>query len=218
MEANVLNIKGKKVNTVELPGDIFDAPVHVDMMHQAYVRQMANRRLGTHNTRTRSEVSGGGRKPWRQKGTGRARHGSIRSPQWVGGGKVHTPKPRSYEKKMPRKMRKSAVRSAMSVKLAADELLIVDEFVLEEPKTRLMAEALDGLVGEHSCLLVYPEKDDNYALLVRAINNLPNAKILLADYLNIRDILSFERIILVADCLEKISLNLQLEQNDDLDL
>jgi len=218
MEANVLDIKGNKVNTVELPGDIFDAPVHVDMMHQAFVRQMANRRLGTHNTRTRSEVSGGGRKPWRQKGTGRARHGSIRSPQWVGGGKVHTPKPRSYEKKMPRKMRKSAVRSAISVKLAEGELLIVDQFVLDEPKTRLMAEALDTLVGDHSCLLVYPEKDENYELLVRAINNLPDAKILLADYLNIRDLLSFERVVLVEDALEKISLNLQMEQNDDLDL
>lgn len=116
MEANVINLEGKTINTIELPGEIFDAPVNVDMMHQAFVRQMANRRLGTHNTRTRSEVRGGGRKPWRQKGTGRARQGSIRSPQWVGGGKVHTPKPRSYEQKMPRKMRQSAIRSALSVK------------------------------------------------------------------------------------------------------
>jgi large subunit ribosomal protein L4 len=218
MEANVVNLKGKQVNTVELPGEIFDAPVHVDLMHQAFVRQMANRRLGTHNTRTRSEVRGGGRKPWRQKGTGRARQGSIRAPQWVGGGKVHTPKPRSYEKKMPRKMRKSAVRSALAVKFSSEELVFVDEFVLEEPKTRLMAEALKTLVGDHSCLLVYPEKDDNYNLLVRAIRNLPDAKILLADYLNIRDLLSFEKIVLVEGALEVISLNLQLEQNDDIDL
>lgn len=218
MEANVVNLKGTQVNTVELPGEIFDAPVHVDLMHQAFVRQMANQRLGTHNTRTRSEVRGGGRKPWRQKGTGRARQGSIRAPQWVGGGKVHTPKPRSYEKKMPRKMRKSAVRSALAVKFSADELVFVDEFVLEEPKTRLMAEALETLAGDHSCLLVYPEKDDNYNLLVRAISNLPDAKILLADYLNIRDLLSFEKIVLVEGALEVISLNLQLEQNDDIDL
>lgn len=218
MEANVINLEGKTINTIELPGEIFDAPVNVDMMHQAFVRQMANRRLGTHNTRTRSEVRGGGRKPWRQKGTGRARQGSIRSPQWVGGGKVHTPKPRSYEQKMPRKMRQSAIRSALSVKIAAEELLIVDEFILEEPKTRLMAEALQGLIGEDSCLLVYPENDENYQLLNRAIRNLPEAKILLVDYLNIRDLLSFEKVILLESALDKISLNLQLEQNDDLDL
>lgn len=218
MEANVVNLSGKKVNTVELPGEIFGADVHVDIMHQAFVRQMANRRLGTHNTRTRSEVSGGGRKPWRQKGTGRARHGSIRSPQWVGGGRVHTPKPRSYEKKMPRKMRKSAVRSAISVKLAEGELIIVDEFILEEPKTRLMDQALKDLAGEDSALLVYPENDENYQLLSRAINNLPDAKILLVDYLNIRDLLSFEKVILLEAALEKITQHLQVEQNDDLDL
>jgi len=110
MEVDVFNMEGQKVSTVELPEAIFEAPINVDLMHQAYVRQMANARLGTHDTKSRSEVRGGGRKPWRQKGTGRARHGSIRSPQWVGGGKVHTPKPRDYSKDMPRKMR-SAVQT-----------------------------------------------------------------------------------------------------------
>ena len=187
MEANIIDTKGKKVDTVELPVEVFAAPVNVDLMHQAFVRQMANQRLGTHSTKGRSEVSGGGRKPWRQKGTGRARQGSIRAAQWVGGGKIFTPKPRSYEKKMPRKMRHAALRSAVSLKLANEELFIVDELTLKEPKTRLMAEVLEKITGGNHVLVIYPEKDDNYGLLMRAIRNLPDAKLILADYLNIRD-------------------------------
>ncbi|MFN2153279.1 MAG: 50S ribosomal protein L4, partial [Anaerolineales bacterium] len=120
MNVDVFNMDGKKVKAVDLPAEIFEAPVNVDLMHQAYVRQMANARLGTHSTKTRHEVSGGGRKPWRQKGTGRARQGSTRAAQWVGGGKIHTPKPRDYGKKMPRKMRQAALRSALSSKAAAE--------------------------------------------------------------------------------------------------
>ncbi len=120
---------------------------------------MANARLGTHSTKTRSEVRGGGRKPWRQKGTGRARQGSIRSAQWVGGGKIHTPKPRSYSKKMPRKMRQAALRSALSSKAAAAEVLVLDELTLPETKTRLMAEAIQRLVGDASALILIPEKE-----------------------------------------------------------
>ena len=135
MEANVIDMKGKKIETVELPGEIFDAPVNVDMMHQAFVRQLANQRLGRHSTKGRSEVSGGGRKPWRQKGTGRARQGSIRAAQWVGGGKIFTPKPRSYDKKMPKKMRRAALRSAITEKYSAGELVILDEFSLKEPSS-----------------------------------------------------------------------------------
>ncbi|HRQ25051.1 MAG TPA: 50S ribosomal protein L4, partial [Anaerolineales bacterium] len=116
MKVDVLDLKGKKVREVELPASIFEAPVNVDLMHQAYVRQMANARLGTHDTKVRSEVAGGGRKPWKQKGTGRARQGSIPAAQWVGGGRIHTPHPRSYEQRMPKKMRQAALRSALSVK------------------------------------------------------------------------------------------------------
>src|SRR5210317_1908072 len=114
MKVDVVNIQGKKVKSVELPAAIFEAPINTSLMHQAYVRQMANARLGTHKTKTRSEVSGGGRKPWRQKGTGRARQGSTRAVQWTGGGRVHTPRPRSYAKAMPKKMRRAALRSALS--------------------------------------------------------------------------------------------------------
>lgn len=205
MEANIIDTKGKKVDTVELPVEVFAAPVNVDLMHQAFVRQMANQRLGTHSTKGRSEVSGGGRKPWRQKGTGRARQGSIRAAQWVGGGKIFTPKPRSYEKKMPRKMRHAALRSAVSLKLANEELFIVDELTLKEPKTRLMAEVLEKITGGNHVLVIYPEKDDNYGLLMRAIRNLPDAKLILADYLNIRDILGFEKVIVIKSGLDRIA-------------
>src|SRR5512136_3478518 len=109
MEVDVLNMEGQKVRTVELPAHIFEAPINIDLMHQAFVRQMANARLGTHSTKTRGEVSGGGRKPWKQKGTGRARQGSSRAPQWVGGGRVHTPKPRDHTLKMPLQMRRAAL-------------------------------------------------------------------------------------------------------------
>jgi large subunit ribosomal protein L4 len=148
MKIDVLNMEGKKVRTVELSAKIFEARVNVDLMHQAYVRQMANARLGTHNTKTRSEVSGGGRKPWRQKGTGRARQGSIRAPQWVGGGKVHTPKPRDYYQRMPRKMRRAALRSALSVKAAEKDLVVLEELNLSEPKTKQMVNLLSNLVGD----------------------------------------------------------------------
>ena len=137
MIVDVVNMEGQKVRTVELPDAVFAAPINVDLMHQAYVRQMANARLGTHKTKTRGEVSGGGRKPWRQKGTGRARQGSIRSAQWVGGGKIHTPQPRDYTQAMPKKMRQAAIRSALSVKAADHQVLVLDALELPEIKTRI---------------------------------------------------------------------------------
>lgn len=211
MEANVINMKGKKIDTVDLPEKIFDAPVNVDMMHQAFVRQLAHQRLGTHSTKGRSEVSGGGRKPWRQKGTGRARQGSIRAAQWVGGGKIFTPKPRSYGQKMPKKMRRAALRSAITLKHSSEEMFIMDEFALKEPKTQVMAETLEKITGGQDCLIVYPKRDENYDLLVRAINNLPDANVLLVDYLNIRDLLGHEKVILVKSGLDRISENLLRE-------
>ncbi len=196
MEVDVLNMEGAKVRTVELPAAIFEAPVNVDLMHQAFVRQMANARLGTHKTKGRSDVSGGGRKPWRQKGTGRARQGSTRAAQWVGGGKVHTPKPRSYAQDMPRKMRRAALRSALSAKAAASGVVVLEELTLPEPKTRLMAQALDQIVGDASVLILIPEKTADYDLVTRSTNNLPDAKILMANYLNIRDLLGYEKVVL----------------------
>jgi large subunit ribosomal protein L4 len=205
MEVEVFNTEGKKVSTVELPAAIFDAPINVDLMHQAFTRQMANARLGTHKTKSRGEVRGGGRKPWRQKGTGRARHGSIRSPIWVGGGKVHTPRPRSYAVKMPRKMRRAALRSALSVKAADQEIVCVEDLSLEEPKTRLMAEVLERLVGDSSALILISEKNGEYEIVMRSAKNLPNTKVLMAQYLNIRDLLSFDRVIMPLSALDVIA-------------
>jgi large subunit ribosomal protein L4 len=204
MEIDVLNMQGEKVRTVELPAGIFEAKVNVDLMHQAYVRQLANARLGTHSTKTRSEVSGGGRKPWRQKGTGRARQGSTRSPQWVGGGRVHAPKPRSYKQAMPLKMRRAALRSALTVKASGNEIIVVDGFSLEEPKTRLMVQALDKLVGEASALILIPEKSPEYDLIYRSTRNIPDAKTILASYLNIRDLLGHDRLVMPLTALDEI--------------
>jgi large subunit ribosomal protein L4 len=205
MNVDVFNMEGKKVDAVELPAEIFEAPINVDLMHQAYVRQMANARLGTHSTKTRGEVSGGGSKPWRQKGTGRARQGSTRSAQWVGGGKIHTPKPRKYTKRMPRKMRRAALRAALSSKAAAQEIVVLDEITLPEVKTRLMADALTRLVGEASALILIPEKNDAYSVVELSARNLPEAKTLLVNYINVRDLLGYDKVILPLKALDVIS-------------
>ncbi len=196
MKVDVVNIEGKKIKSVDLSARIFEAPINTSLMHQAYVRQMANARLGTHKTKTRSEVSGGGRKPWRQKGTGRARQGSIRSPQWVGGGGVHTPRPRDYSQKMPRKMRKAALRSALSVKASDQEIIILDEFTISEPKTKEMAKIINTLVGDSSALVVIPEKNDNSEKMNKAANNIPDLKLLMANYMNIRDLLGYDVVVI----------------------
>lgn len=196
MKVDVLDLKGKKVREIELPANLFEAPVNVDLMHQAYTRQMANARLGTHDTKVRGEVRGGGRKPWKQKGTGRARQGSRRAAQWVGGGRIHTPHPRSYELRMPKKMRQAALRSALSVKASEASLVIVDELNFDEPKTKLVAQALGNLVGTSTVLVLMPTKDQNYDLVMRSASNIESAKVLLASYLNVRDILNFDKVVL----------------------
>lgn len=204
MEVDVFNMQGKKVSTAELPASVFEAPVKVDLMHQAYVRQMANSRLGTHSTKGRSEVSGGGRKPWRQKGTGRARQGSIRAAQWVGGGKIFTPTPRSHDKDMPKKMRRAALRSALSSKASDGSIILVDEFKLDEIKTRKMAESFQSLAGEATVLFLLPENSADYVDVKRACANLANVKILLASYLNVRDLLGYERVVMPVAALDVI--------------
>ena len=197
MKFDIYNVKGKKLEKqATLSKKVFEAPINTDLMHQAYVRQMANGRAGTHKTKTRAEVRGGGRKPWAQKGTGRARQGSIRSPQWVGGGGVHTPRPRDYGKKMPRKMRQAALRSALSVKAADKEIVLVDEFALDEAKTSRMIEIMSKVAGEGKILLILPEKDENYLKISRASSNLEDVTTLLASYLNIRDLLGHGRVLM----------------------
>ncbi|HEX2989186.1 MAG TPA: 50S ribosomal protein L4 [Anaerolineales bacterium] len=204
MKVDVLNIEGKKVREVELPAAIFEAPINVDLMHQAYVRQMANARLGTHETKVRGEVAGGGAKPWKQKGTGRARQGSRRAAQWVGGGRIHTPHPRSYEQRMPKKMRQAALRSALSSKAAEAGVIIVDEINLSEAKTRVMVDALKNWVGQSTALIVLAEKDSAYDAVMRSAGNLSDTKILLAGYLNIRDLFGYDKVVLPVKALDAL--------------
>jgi large subunit ribosomal protein L4 len=204
MKVDILNMQAEKVGSLDLPPEIFEAPVSVDLMHQAYVRQMANARLGTHETKVRSEVSGGGRKPWRQKGTGRARQGSIRAAQWKGGGRIHTPHMRDYEKSMPQKMRRAALRSALSVKASESDIVVVDRVQLPDIKTRLMIEALDVLVGDETALILIPEKTPEYEQVVLSTNNIPDAKTLLAAYLNIRDLFKYKKLIMPVEALDRI--------------
>jgi len=202
MQADVKNLKGETVRTMELPAGIFEAPINIDLMHQAYVRQMANARLGTHSTLRRGEVSGGGKKPWKQKGTGRARQGSTRSPQFVGGGKVHTPKPRDYTQAMPRQMRRGALRSALSVKAADGQIVVVEDLNLDSVKTQSLAAILTGLVGEgQKTLVLLGASNEN---VERSLGNLTSAKYLRAAYLNIRDLLSCDKVILPLGALEVI--------------
>jgi large subunit ribosomal protein L4 len=205
MKVDVVNMQGEKVSTTELPAAIFEVRVKADLMHQAFERQMANARAGTHATKTRSDVRGGGRKPWRQKGTGRARHGSIRSPIWVGGGKVHTPHPRDYSKRMPKKMRRAALRSALSVKAAAAGIVVLDELRLDQIKTKEVASMLNRLVGQDSALILMAETDE---IVEKSARNLANAKTLRAEYLNVRDLLGHKRLVLPLTALEAITAHL----------
>lgn len=193
MKVDVFNMQGEKVSTTELPPAIFEVQIKQELMHQALVRQMANARLGTHKTKTRAEVAGGGRKPWRQKGTGRARAGSTRSPIWVGGGRAHSPRPRDHSLQMPRKMRLAALRSALSAKAAQSEIVVVDEIKLGQPKTKEMAAALQRLVGQASALILMPGPDEN---VEKSVRNLAAAKTVRAAYVNVRDLLSYERVVL----------------------
>ena len=211
MKVDVVDLKGKKLKEIELPASIFEAPVKMDLMHQAYVRQMANARLGTHETKVRGEVSGGGRKPWRQKGTGRARQGSTRAAQWVGGGKIHTPHMRDYSLKMPLKMRRAAVRSALSAKAAEQAIVVVDNLSMGEPKSKMLVQAVEKLVGNKSALLVIPEKDSKIDVLLSA-DNIPHVKVLLAKYLNIRDMLSFDQIVLEESSIEVLESFLNVKE------
>jgi large subunit ribosomal protein L4 len=202
MQVPLLNMAGTEVGEIELSDAIFAAPINRGLMHQALVRQLANARLGTHKTKSRSEVRGGGRKPWRQKGTGRARHGSTRSPIWVGGGTAFGPQPRSYEKKMPRKMRQAALRSALSVKAGSEQIIVVDDLSMEVPKTKEMIKTLSalGLDGQ-TILLLLPER---HLAVERSAHNLPQVKTLHTGYLNIQDLLGYDKLVLTKSSVDKI--------------
>jgi large subunit ribosomal protein L4 len=201
MQVPVLDVSGKEIKKVDLPSDIFEVEINTGLMHQAYIRQMAGLRLGTHNTLNRGEVNLTKAKWFRQKGTGRARHGSQNSPTIVGGGVAHGPHPRSYKKDMPKKMRRAAIRSALSALLRDDQLVFVDQLRLESGKTKDMQTIVKALVGDGKALVLVAERNDN---VQRTVANLTNAKTLRASYLNIRDLLQYDKVIVPLDALDVI--------------
>ncbi|MEL7675574.1 MAG: 50S ribosomal protein L4 [Chloroflexota bacterium] len=201
MEVPVHNMAGDQVGTVELSADIFEVEVNRGLMHQAYVRQMANARLGTVKTKTRSEVNRTKAKWYRQKGTGRARHGSRNAPIFVGGGVAHGPQPRDHSKDMPRKMRRQALRSALSALAADNQIVVVDQLTVDAPRTRQMRDVLSRLVGDQSALILVAERDE---ALEQSVRNLKNARTLRAMYLNVRDLLSHDRVIIPQSALSVI--------------
>ncbi len=185
----------------QLPDSVFGVTPHQAVMHQALLRQLANARQGTAATKTRGEVSGGGRKPYRQKGTGRARHGSEREPSMVGGGTVFGPQPRSYAQRMPKKMRRLALRSALSVKAQEGKVSVVDAFEFEEPKTKRMVELLRGAGVETTALVVLPAPN---LLVQRSVANLPWAKVVQASNLSLYDLFTHDRLVIQRDALETL--------------
>jgi large subunit ribosomal protein L4 len=201
MKVPVRNIAGKEVDSVDLPAEIFEAEINIDLMHQALVRQMANARLGTHKAKTRGEVNRTKAKWYRQKGTGRARHGSRNAPIFVGGGKAFGPRPRKYTKDMPRKMRRAALRSALSALVRDDQLIVVDEFKLADSKTAAAQDALRNLAGDASTLVLLPGRDEQ---VERSVRNLASAQVLNANYLNIRDLFNHDKVVMPLAALEAI--------------
>ncbi|MBE7557079.1 MAG: 50S ribosomal protein L4 [Anaerolineales bacterium] len=201
MKVNVRNTSGSTVEELELSDDIFGIEPNTAVMHQALVRQLANQRLGTHKTKTRGEVSRTTAKWYRQKGTGRARHGSRKAPIFVGGGQAHKPVPRDYTQKMPRKMRRLALRSALSAKAAAEQLIVLDKLAFDGPKTVEVLQLLDNLQVSGSAVILLPERNEN---VEKSARNLENVKTLRAGYLNIRDLLGHNYVIMSKDAVTQI--------------
>jgi large subunit ribosomal protein L4 len=196
----ILTADGKDSGKVDLAETLFAAPVNEALIHQAVVRQMAGRRLGTSNTLTRGNVNGGGKKPWRQKGTGRARQGTKTAPHWAGGGVVFGPHPRSYDQKLPAKMRRSALRGVLSAKQADGALRVVEGFDLDEAKTKTMLARLAGWNAEGKVLLVLPSRDEQ---VERSCRNLREVRVLLADSLNVVDLLEADTVVFTRAALDR---------------
>jgi large subunit ribosomal protein L4 len=208
MNISVLNMAGEEVGNVDLPESVFEAKVNRGLMHQALVRQLANARQGTHKAKGRSEVNRTTAKMYRQKGTGNARHGSRRAPIFVGGGVAHGPKPRSYVKDMPRKMRRAALRSALTVKASNGDIVVLDNLSLDRPKTKDMVAILDRLAKDASVLVLLSELNEN---VDKSVRNLANAKSIRTSYLNIRDLLGYDKVIMPLSSLEALNSILAIE-------
>ncbi|CUS05316.2 50S ribosomal protein L4 [Candidatus Promineifilum breve] len=212
MELPVYNMAGEQVSTFELPATIFEANINRDLMHQALVRQLANKRLGTHKAKTRSEVNRTTAKVYRQKGTGRARHGSRKAPIFVGGGVVHGPLPRKYTKQMPRKMRRAALCSALSVKAEQGDIVLLDQISMDAPKTKHIAGMMKSLTNGESVLLLLADRNE---IVEKSARNLTDVKTLRANYLNIRDLLGYSKIVMPLAALDVVSGFLEQEAGDE---
>ena len=200
-KAALYNAEGERTGDIDLRDDVFGVPIKEDILHQAVVRHLANQRAGTAAVKNRGEVRGGGRKPWRQKGTGRARVGSIRSPIWRGGGIVFGPQPRSYKQAMPRKMRRLALKSALSVRAAEGELVVIEDFKLSAPKTKEAIKLLDSLDAAGNILLVASEEIPEVIL---AIRNIPGVFFRLADHLSAYDVLAADKVVMTSQSMTRI--------------
>ena len=200
MKVDVLDLKGQKVREMELPANVFEAPVNVDLMHQAYTRQMANARLGTHQTKVRSEVRGGGRKPFKQKGTGRARFGSSRVPIWRGGGITFGPTgEENYTKQMNTKAKRLAIRQALSLASTSDKITVIEAIVTKDGKTAELAKLLGKINATRKVLIVVDEKSPE---LMRAAQNLQEVKVVSSRYVNVYDVLNADSIVFSQDALK----------------
>ncbi|KPC77602.1 MULTISPECIES: 50S ribosomal protein L4 [Laceyella] len=200
-KVTVLDMSGKQVGEIELADAIFGITPNEAVLHDAVVMQQASLRRGTHAVKNRAAVRGGGRKPWRQKGTGRARQGSIRSPQWVGGGVVFGPTPRTYAYKLPKKVRRLAIKSALASKVIDSQLVVLDELKLEQPKTRDMVQVLKNLGVERKALVVTDNLEDNAVLAAR---NIPGVKLITADGVNVLDVLYHDKLILTRGAVNRV--------------
>jgi large subunit ribosomal protein L4 len=200
-KVTVLDMSGKQVGEIELADAIFGITPNEAVLHDAVVMQQASLRRGTHAVKNRAAVRGGGRKPWRQKGTGRARQGSIRSPQWVGGGVVFGPTPRTYAYKLPKKVRRLAIKSALASKVIDSQLVVLDELKLEHPKTRDMVQVLKNLGVERKALVVTDNLEDNAVLAAR---NIPGVKLITADGVNVLDVLYHDKLILTRGAVNRV--------------
>ncbi|WP_213818330.1 50S ribosomal protein L4 [Garciella nitratireducens] len=200
-KVDLLNIAGERVGEIELKDEVFGIEPNVPVLHQVVKAQLANKRQGTQSAKTRSEVRGGGRKPWRQKGTGRARQGSIRAPQWIKGGVVFAPKPRDYRQVIPKKVKRLAIKSALSSKVLDNEIIVLDQLSLEVPKTREMVSILNNIHAGGKALIVLAEKNEN---VEKSVRNIPNVQTLLVNTLNVYDVLKYDKLVLTKDAVALI--------------
>lgn len=199
-KVSVYKTDGTEAGKMDLNNDVFGADVNEAIMHQVVVAQLANRRQGTQSALTRSEVRGGGAKPWRQKGTGRARHGTIRSPLWIKGGVTFAMKPRDYSQKVNKKVRKAAIKSALSMKVADKDIIVLEDLVLEAAKTKVMAGILSTL-GVNKALVVTPEKDDS---VIRASGNIQGIKTMAAASVNVYDLVAYDKLVITKAAVKKV--------------